>query len=121
MSAQDRKSRGWRLIFAALIVAAGVPVAVWLAAFFETALGWVVGPGVLALSIVLAGVWLRPLGGRRIVGVAVTYAAISLTVCALSADDPENLREILVLCGGALGGMFVVVAPGILTRERRIC
>lgn len=121
MSAHDPKSRRWRLIVAALLVASGELAAVWLAVACREPWGWVVGPAVLASTFVLAGFWLQPLGGSRILKVAVTYAAIVITVCALSAGDPENLREILVLCGGALGGLFVIVAPDLVTGERRLC
>lgn len=120
-SCRAGRDRAWRRIAAALTVAAGFLWAVWQVADYETSWAWMVGPAVMAGSIVLAGLWLRPLGGNRILGIAAFYAALVLMVCFLGADDGESLREILAVSGGSLGGLFVALTPETLVRERRSC
>jgi len=118
----DRKTVRHRLVIAALLVAAGQLAASGLAAFAEALWVLLAAPLLLALVIVVAGFYLRPVGGPTSVRTALVLAVGLLTSAALVAQaDPESLRAMLPVIGGTIAAMVVLVPADAVGGRREIC
>lgn len=118
----DRRTVRHRLVMAALLVAAGQLAAAGLAAFAEALWVLLAAPLLLALVIVAAGFYLRPVGGPNTVRTGLVLAVGLLASAALVAQaDPESLRALLPVIGGTTAAMVVIVAADSVGGRREIC
>lgn len=121
MSGLTRRSDRWRIVVAALMVATGELAAAWLAGG-ETPWRLWTAPVVLAGLLIVAGLFLRPLGGSSIVRTAFLLAVSVLAASALVAlGSPGDLRESLPVIGGSTGGFLVILAGSRAEGGRRFC
>ena len=121
MSENGRRSNRWRVVIAALLVAVGQLGAAWLAA---TDVFWclVAAPVLMALTLVGAGFYLQPLGGRRVVRAGWILAVSVLAASALVAQGGgDELRDLVPILGGATGGMVVILAGVATAQGGRVC
>lgn len=119
MSGLENRSDRRRIVVAALFVAAGQLAAAWLVVG-EPLWCLVAAPVLMALTVMAAGFYLQPLGGRQAVWTSLILATAFLAACALAAQDgPGELRELLPVIGGATGGMVVILASSVV--GRRVC
>jgi len=121
MNGSERQSNRWRVVVAALLVAAGQLAAAWLAATEEF---WslVMAPVLMALTVVGAGFYLKPLGGRRVVRAGLIMAVALLAASAFVAHGgAHEVRDLVPVIGGSTGGMVVILAGVATARGGRVC
>lgn len=127
MSGLPRRSDRWRIVAAALTVAAGELAAAWLAAGGEAPWRLWTAPVVLAGVVVVAGILLRPLAGESVLRTAFVLAVAILAASAMVAlENPGELREFLPVVGAGAAGWLVVLGSSRARRrsgdgERRFC